>query len=332
MATQIVGNIFAYVDKTTAKYVLDGAAAVAGAFTPTAYTLLILFVTLWGLAMILGKIQEPVMDGVVRVVKSVLIVTFATNSALYASDVANFLYDWPAELVGVMNGAKITTTTQIIDTSLTQTISLGKAAWEKAGPLSPGLYFVALAIWAMGGIVASVAGFIIITSKIGLALLLALGPIFILMLLFDVTREFFNKWLGSVITQGFTIVLISMASQLIMKYYAAGVEATAADAAAYGGIVSLVTLAPAAVTAVIAIPLMLGIPHMAAGLGGGVSGGTAGIAGYAFNKMKGAAGGTLRAGGKAGKAAGKAAYNKALKSGVPQAAYRKITRQAKRAA
>lgn len=352
MTIHILEDMFTYVDAATTKYVIDGAAAVAGALTPTAHTLLIVYVSLWGLAVMAGKVAEPVMDGVVRVVKASLIVTFATSSALYASDVANFLYDWPAALVGVMNGGAITNTTQIIDNALSQTIDLGTKAWELAGWQSIGLYYVALAIWVMGGLVAGIAAFIIITSKIGLALLLALGPIFILMLMFDVTREFFNKWLGSVITSGFTIVLISMASQLIMKYYAAGVEAGAADAAAYGGIVSMVSMMPAALTAIIAIPLMISIPSLASGLGGGVSAGTAGIAGFAYGKIKGAAGGTLRMGGKGAVAGGKAAYNKARSSGrfgrgqgqggsiqggrsgapMPMAIYRKITSRATKSA
>ena len=351
----ILEDTFAYLDAATAKYFLDGAAAVVGALQGPATALVTLYVVLWGIAMMTGKVAEPVMDGAIRIVKSALIIAFATNSALYAGEVADFLYKWPAALVGVINGSEITSTTQILDQSLAQSIDLGKKVWESATITTIGLYFIALAIWTMGAVVAGLTAFIIITAKIGLALLLAIGPIFILLLMFDATREFFNKWLTSVLSTGFTIVLVSMVSQLIMKYYSAGIEAANASAGASGGIVAITTMMPAVVTGIIAIPMILSIPSLASGLGGGVSAGTAGIAGFAYNKIKGATGTTLLLGGKTSAATGrmagkgiKAAYNRVRNrgnfgqgqgqgqggsiQGAPLAVYRKITSGTRRRA
>lgn len=346
----MVADWFAYIDKATAKYVLDGAASVAAALAPTATVLLALYIVFWGLSMMTGKINEPVMDGAVRVVKASLIVAFATSSALYASDVVGFLYNWPAALVGIVGGSGTTDTTAILDKSLNQAINLGAQAWEKAGMSNLGLFGVALVIWAMGAVVTSIAALIIFTAKLFLALLLAIGPFFILSLLFEATRQFFSKWMAMVLTQGFTIVLISMAVQLVIKYYAVGLADGIADAEANGGIVTVVALFPAILVSLMAIPLMRNIPHVAGGLGGGISGGTTQIAGFASAKR--AAGGALLLGGKTSAATGrmagkgiKAAYNRVRNrgnfgqgqgqggsiQGAPSAVYRKITSRRSRA-
>ena len=311
-------DIMSNVDSATDKYLLDGVSAVVGALAPTAHIMLALYVVFWGLAMMTGKINEPVMDGAVRVVKVSVIVAFATSSALYASNVVGFLYAWPAALVGVMNGSEITSTTQIIDQILSQSTDLADMAWSTAGVTNPGAYLIGYSIYGMGVIVAGIAGFIIITSKLGLAVLLALGPIFIALLLFEATREFFNKWLGSVLTTGFSIVLISMFSLLIMKQLDGSFQAAKIAAAANQGIVAMATMLPATLTAIIAIPTMIGVPFLAASLGGGASAGTAGIAGFAYDKTKGATRATLRTGGKTAVAGGKAAYRGG------QAAYNKV--------
>ena len=338
----MVADFFAYTDKTTAKYVLDGAAAVAAALAPTAATMLSLYIVFWGLSMMTGKINEPVMDGAVRVLKASLIIAFATSSALYASNVVGFLYNWPAALVGIVGGSGVTNTTVILDNSFNQAITLGSQAWEKAGPMNMGLYIVALVIWAMGAVVTSIATVIIFTSKFCLAMLLAIGPFFILSLMFEATRSFFSKWLSMVVTQGFTIVLISMAVQLVIKYYAAGLAAGNADADDSGGIVSMTAMMPSIFISLVAIPLMRHIPHLAGGLGGGFSGGSTQIAGFALaNRV---AKGTAKAIGSSAVAGAKSAYQK-LKNrggfeaggnkggslqGAPSAVYRKITSSSSR--
>ncbi len=349
-------DILVNVDAATDRFVLDGAAAVASALMPTAHILLTLYVVFWGLAMMTGKINEPVMDGAVRVVKTALIVAFATSSAIYASNVVAFLYAWPSALVGITNGAEISNTTQIIDHTLSQSSDLADMAWSTVTWKNLSPIPIGWAIYIMGVLIAGIAGFVIITSKIGLAVLLALGPIFILLLLFEATRDFFGKWLSAVLTSGFTIVLISMVSQVVMNIYAACFDAASAAATANHGIVAMAMMVPASLTAIIAIPLLISVPSWASGLGGSVSAGTAGIAGFAYDKMKGATGATLRTGGKLGgkaaKAGGKALGNRwnAYKNhhggggnnfgqgqgqggsiqGAPMAVYRKITSSSRR--
>lgn len=332
-------DIFSYVDTATQQYVTDGAAAVAGAFQSTAHTLLIVYVMLWGWSMMRGLIGEPVTDGVARILKATLIVTFATNSAMYSSEIATFLYNWPSALAGVLAGGVAPSTTSLIDHVAATGLELASQAWQAASFANMGAYAVALVVFTMTLVVTALAAVIIISSKYGLALLLAIGPVFILMMLFDGTRGFFERWLSSTITAGMGIVLVSGAAALIFKYFGAAFDQAALSAGGNGGIVSLTDIAPATVAGIVGVFFLWRIPELAGSLGGGVSAAGAHAAGWAYDKIKGASRESYRAG-KAGVNAGRKAYTslrnsgrfgagnggsvKGSRAGAPSALYRKI--------
>lgn len=95
--SQVFQKLFDYSDGVVTKYVTDVAAATAGTIQDVAHTLLIIYVVLWGWSMMRGIIQEPVMDGVWRILKITGIFYLATSSALYSQYVSDLLYNWPTE-------------------------------------------------------------------------------------------------------------------------------------------------------------------------------------------------------------------------------------------
>jgi type IV secretion system protein VirB6 len=306
----VFDDILSYVETATTKYFTEGAASVAGSFQSTAHVLVTIYVLLYGWMLLRGLVQEPLMDGVARIIKASFIFTFATNSSLYAHDVATFLYDWPPALVGALSGSEITNTTQLLDQIADTGLDLASKAWQTAKLTNLGGYLLAFILFVVTLVVAAITAVLIISSKFGLALLLALGPIFILMALFDATRKFFDMWLSTCITAGFTIVLVSMAASLMFKYYAASFEAASEHVTKNGGIVSLGDIVIPTVVGIIAVFFIYGIPQLAGSLGGGISTASAAAASWAYDKLRGATPSPKRVG-KAGYEAGKALYNKA---------------------
>ena len=303
----IFEDAFSYMDAVTTKYMTDGAASVAGSLQSVAYTLLTIYVILWGWSMIRGLVSEPITDAVSRILKMTFIITFATNSAMYANDIATFLYDWPPAMAGVISGTPATSITQLLDQIAANGLDLASQSWQAASIANMGAYFVSIILFAVTIIITSITAFIIISAKLGLALLLALGPLFILMMLFEVTREYFSKWLSAVFTSGVTIVLVSMAATLFFKYFAATFASASTEAAGNGGIVTLTGIAPAIVFGLISGFFILGIPSFASSLGGSFSGASAHGLGWAYDKIKGSAG-KAPSMAKAGYRGGKSAY------------------------
>jgi len=335
----IFGDIFASTDAAMALYITDGAATVAGAIPSK--SLLAIYVVLMGWAMIRGMIEQPAMEITMKFLKMAFIVTFATNAPIYASHVANFLYEWPPALAGLLVGSGATSTTELLDKVMTSGLDLSVKAMESGSPLNLAAYPASWVIFLITIITVGLAGAIIIGAKFALTLLLVLGPIPILLLLFERTRHYFDSWLGACVASGLTMVLVSMSADVMFRILDTAFVGAGTAAAANKDVVSLTAMAPAAIVSLIGIYFLSQVPSLASGLGGGTSVASAGAAGWIGNKIKGATSPAARQLGQAGKAVGKsaykngaklgkAAYNKARGSGAPQAAYRRITKQTNR--
>jgi type IV secretion system protein VirB6 len=285
-AVHIFEDAFSYMDSVTTKYMTDGAASVASSLQGVAYSLLALYMVLWGWSMMRGMIQEPVMDAVSRILRLTFIITFATNSVMYANELATFLYDWPPAMVGVISGTPTVSITQLLDQIAASGLDLASQAWQAASIANLGAYFVSIILFALTITITSITAFIIIGAKLALALLLTLGPLFILMMIFKPSEDYFSKWLASVFTSGITIVLASMAAMLFFKYFDATFNSASAEAAGNGGIVTLTGIAQAIIFGLISGFFILGIPNFSSSLGGGASGASASALGWAMGKAK----------------------------------------------
>lgn len=214
----------------------------------------------------------------------------ATSAGLYATYFSNFLWNWPTALTSVITGTPATSITGVLDNVAGQGLDLAVKAWQAAGISNIGAYIIAFLLFAMVLLITAVCGFILLTAKVVLSLGLALGPIFILGLMFDATRRFFDAWLGVVLGAGFTIVVTSMAADIAFKVYAATFTAAASSAAATDGIPSLTDIAPATVAGVMIALLLFKLPQMAGGLANGVSVAGAEMASWAYGRFRGVTG------------------------------------------
>ncbi|NMU82432.1 type IV secretion protein, partial [Vibrio parahaemolyticus] len=84
-----------------------------------------------------------------------------------------------------------------LDSLFSQVFEVSEAAWDMGGILDAnfGMYLIAIFVLAFGGVLTCVVAFLILLSKIMTTVLLAVGPLFIVMLLFNATQRFFESWL-----------------------------------------------------------------------------------------------------------------------------------------
>ena len=72
-------------------------------------------------------------------------------------------------------------------------------------------------VWCLIGLLCVYAMLSIALSNIALAVLLALGPLFIAMLLFDSTRRLFSAWIAQLANYALVTILTVMVAALLLQ-------------------------------------------------------------------------------------------------------------------
>lgn len=247
-------------------YVSVHVAATAAAIEPAAVTVGVIYVMLWGYLHLRGQVDEPIMTAAVRVLTLIVVFGIGLRLWLYHSLIVDTFFTAPAQLAAQLVGASDPVT--LIDTIWDRGGAAAGLLWDKGGVLSGdvGFYFAAIAIYALVGVVCVYTMFLISLSRIALAVLLALGPIFIVLTLFDATRRYFDAWLQELVNYALVTVLTVMVAALMLDF----VEAYAGQTAAQGtSILTVDALNLLLVCALVALVLQQVLPIAARLAGGG---------------------------------------------------------------
>ena len=271
MSTFYTDN-FADIDTAVAGYVTTKAAAVMASIAGVATTMFVIYVAFYVLAIAMGKVREPIFDFSLRLVLVALILGIGLNMGLYAKFFGDFLSKSPDAMAGVISGAGAKASIgATLDKIMTDAFAAGDKAFEKMSLLdgigaSLVLFTVGLVLYVVGVLATFYAGFLVVLSKIALAVLLAIGPVAVVLLMFKSTQRFFEAWLGQALNYGLMIVLtvavISLMFDPIGNYVA---DINAAADVKIGDALVLLAMG------LISVLVLMQVPSMASGLGGGVS-------------------------------------------------------------
>lgn len=213
-------------------YAADASTAIIGVIGPAAASLLVIYVLLWGVAIASGQISEPFTDGMKRILWMCVIIAVALTAGVYQDVVVDFFEQVPAELAKAMHtsGGKTVTDAEslapILDDCIGKALGLGNAVWDNAvalnqlsllGMTAEGLMLQLLAVilYLSALLAVGIAAATIFVANMGLALLLAVGPLFIVLALFPQTRRWFEAWLGQAVRFVVLFVIIAIVSGLI---------------------------------------------------------------------------------------------------------------------
>ncbi len=274
-------------------YVSDTATSIIGAIGPVAAQLLTLYFIIYGISMMRGLIEEPISDFAMRVIKTSLILGLALNIGLYNGQIVSFLWDSPDKLAAYVSGSNSGTTENMsyLDNLMTQFYSLGEKFWAYSSGMTSvdlGPKIIAVLVWLAGVVVTVYAAFLLILAKMALAVILGIGPIFVLLLMFEGTKRFFESWFGQALNYVFVVVLTSAAVKLILSLIVAYMPSANTVAGATGSISAAI---PPIALAGIGALVMMQLSSVASALAGGVAISTLGAGNAIWNKAKGAAGG-----------------------------------------
>jgi type IV secretion system protein VirB6 len=176
----------------------------------------LLYVLLYGFAILRGAISEPVMDFAIRSVKLALIVMLASTAA-YGSWVTQPLFHaLPDTLARAISGSPGGDAGAAFDEFFGRAAYLGQKTAKQTSPMNWIPLLVSGAVFIIGALAAALGFGIVVLSKVALALLVALGPAFLACGLFEATRRYFFGWLGQAVNYLVLYALILAIFQLVL--------------------------------------------------------------------------------------------------------------------
>ena len=128
-----------------------------------------------------------------------LVLTFATSWLAYQSLVWNLAIGAPDQLAALLTGVKGSATQVFADKIDVVFAALVDASGSVEETENPSTFSPPGLLWLGGTLLLLGTVGILATSKIALAILLGLGPVFVVMALFDSTRGLFAGWLKGVV-------------------------------------------------------------------------------------------------------------------------------------
>lgn len=258
-------TFWSWLNTQTAAYIGDNTARVAAILEPAIVSLATIYVMGWGYLHLVGKIEEPLVAGLRRLVVLAVILGVSLQLWLYNSVLVDTFYNAPAQLAAALVGAQDPVST--LDAIWASGGTVAGNLWDKGGVMSGdfGFYLAGAVVWFLIGLLCVYAMFLIALSSIALSVLLALGPIFVTLLFFDATKRFFAAWIAQLATYAFITVLTVMLASLLLQV----VGSYAAQTAALGAAILTVDALNMVLVAALVFLVLRQVMPIASGLAGG---------------------------------------------------------------
>ncbi len=260
-------NFWTWLNTQLIGYIGAKTAIVAGAIEPAAVTLAAIYIMMWGFLSLTGRIQEPIWEGVKRIVVLGIIFGVGLRLWLYNDVIVDTFFVAPVQLASLVSGSA--EPVSVIDSIWEQGGSVAWQLWSKGGVLSGdfGFYLAGAIVYVIMGTVCVYALFLLALSKLALAVILALGPIFICLLFFEVTRRFFEAWIAQLANYALISILACLTASLMLSI----VSSYASRTAARGAAILTVDALNMVLCASLVFLLMRQVMPIAAGLASGVA-------------------------------------------------------------
>lgn len=260
-------TFWTWLNAQLATYIGDNTARLAAVLEPAVVALATVYVMVWGYLHLTGKIDEPLVAGLKRIATLAIILGVGLRLWLYNTLIVDTFYNAPVQLAAAIVGSG--DPVDVIDTIWERGGAVAGNLWAKGGVVNGdvGFYLAGAAVWCLMGILCVYAMFLIALSSIALAVLLALGPLFILSLFFDATKRFFSAWMAQLATYGLITILTVMIAALLLQI----VQSYATQTAARGADLLTVDALNMVLIAMLVFLILRQVMPIASGLAGGLA-------------------------------------------------------------
>lgn len=200
-----------------------------GGLAPALTVLLTLYIAFFAFSLLTGRSRIGISALTPRMLTLGLVLTFATSWIAYSQVLWNLTIGAPDQIAGVLMGAKGSATQLFADrmdmvfaaiaeasTSGQQAqaaqATQGAAQAAASGSFTPGNLMWLAALMLLLGTVG-----VLVTARIALAVLLAVGPVFVVFALFGGTRGLTAGWLRGLVLTAVTPLFVVVGGSMVME-------------------------------------------------------------------------------------------------------------------
>jgi type IV secretion system protein VirB6 len=261
------GEFEAWLNGLLAHYLGNTLAIVARTLQPMMVTLAALYVAVWGYLQATGAIEQPFVAGLKRIGTIAVVLGVGLKLWLYNEAIVDTFFTAPGQLAAAIVGAGDPVT--IVDQILFTGGDAAQALLEKGGLWNGNLAytFAGYFVYLLVGATALYTMFLLCLSRVALSILLALGPLFFALLLFEHTRRFFEAWTAQLANYAFITILTVLIVSLLLQL----VTTAAAQASAAGAAIQIAQAVRLCLASGLILLILRQVMPMAAGLARGIA-------------------------------------------------------------
>lgn len=176
--------------------------------------LLGLYVGFFGISLMLGRANLSVRALLPKMMTLGLVLTFATSFVAFSTIFYNIFIGGPDQIAGILTGTQGSATA-----TFAQKLDVVFLAIQQAsGPTTninafspPGMMWLGAMLLLLGTVG------LLVTARIALALLLAVGPIFVVLALFNGTRGLFTGWLKGLVMMALAPLFAVLGGSIVLE-------------------------------------------------------------------------------------------------------------------
>ncbi len=215
-------QVFEFIDgqfkRPLETFVSDGTSNIAAWVTGPLTAAVTLYIVLYGYLVLRGSVSEPVLEFVSRAIKLAIIVMLVKNAGEYQTYVTNVFFDiLPREVSQALNSGT-TPSASTFDSLLDKGQASATDIWSRASwPVDIVTGVGGMMVIAVSFLVAGIGYVVSLYARLALAIVLAIGPIFIALAMFQSTRRFTEAWIGQLANFVILQVLVVAVGSLLIS-------------------------------------------------------------------------------------------------------------------
>jgi type IV secretion system protein VirB6 len=215
-------QVFSFVDgqfkSPLENFISSGTSNIASWISGPLTAALTLYVVLYGYLVLRGSVHEPILEFAFRAMKLAIIVMLVRNASEYQTYVTNIFFETlPREISQALNSGTAPSASTF-DSLLDKGQKCAKEIWARAT-------WPADIVTGIGGMMAIGASFTVaaigyivsLYARLALAIVLAIGPIFVALAMFQSTRRFTESWIGQLANFVILQVLVVAIGSLLIS-------------------------------------------------------------------------------------------------------------------